>query len=65
MLEAGWGPKTIGPRAWRPLLLLAALVALPTLAKTGQDQPPVFPSRVELTTVDAVVVDSAGSPSRA
>ena len=62
MPEAASRRKTIVPRASHRLLVVAALVALPTLAKTGQDQPPVFSSRVELTTVDAVVVDSAGRP---
>ena len=62
MLEAGAGLKTVIPRGSRRLLLVAALVTLPTLAKTGQDQPPVFPSDVALVTVDAVVVDSNGQP---
>ena len=62
MLEAESGPRTVTPRASRPLLLVAALVTLPALAKTGQDQPPVFPSDVALVTVDAVVVDSHGKP---
>ena len=62
MLEAGSGPGAVTPRASRPLLLVVALVTLPTLAKTGQDQPPVFPSEVALVTVDAVVVDSHGQP---
>jgi len=53
---------TMAPRAWRRLAAGAALAALPALASTGQGQPPVFPSRVELTTVDAVVVDSQGQP---
>ena len=62
MPEAGSRSRTIAPRASHRLLVVAALVALPTFASTGQDQPPVFPSRVELTTVDAVVVDSHGQP---
>jgi VWFA-related protein len=41
---------------------VAALVTLPALAKTGQDQPPVFPSDVALVTVDAIVVDAEGRP---
>jgi VWFA-related protein len=52
----------MAPRASRRLWLVATLVALPTLADTGQDQPPVFPTDVELVTVDAVVVDSHGQP---
>jgi VWFA-related protein len=56
------GPKTIAPGGSRRLLVVGALVALPTLAKTAPDRPPQFPSTVELVTVDAVVVDSRGQP---
>jgi VWFA-related protein len=59
VLEAGSGRKQAASCA---LLLVAALVTLPTPARTGQDQPPVFPSDVALVTVDAVVVDAHGQP---
>lgn len=62
MLEAGSGPQTSAQGTSRRLWLVATLVALPALATTGPDQPPVFPTDVELVTVDAVVVDSHGQP---
>src|SRR4051794_28182086 len=43
--------------------LVAALPALPPLARTHQDAPPpVFPSDVELVMGDAVLVDAQGRP---
>jgi VWFA-related protein len=62
LLEAGRWTKTVGPRARRPLLFVTAVLSLATPARTGQDQPPVFRSDVDLVTVDAVVVDSLGKP---
>jgi hypothetical protein len=44
-------------------LLLAAQAGVPQPQPTAK--PPVFPGGTELVTVDVVVVDGKGSPSRA
>ncbi len=59
-----WPRESMNRSAPRPVLLcLAAALAFPQAASPqASQQVPSFASKVELITVDAVVVDDAGRP---